>query len=65
MNGCKFAGRCVYAKEICRSTPPNMLHLNPDHQVLCFKHSDYQAIPGKEPIGVHGISQSNKSNINL
>jgi peptide/nickel transport system ATP-binding protein len=42
LGGCKFAGRCVYAREICRTTPPEMLHLNPDHQVLCYKHSDYK-----------------------
>ncbi|MBW8351492.1 ABC transporter ATP-binding protein [Bacillus sp. IITD106] len=42
MEGCKFAGRCIYAKEICHTTKPHMIHLNQEHKVLCFKHNDYK-----------------------
>nr|WP_276316272.1 ABC transporter ATP-binding protein [Paenibacillus artemisiicola] len=42
MAGCKFAARCAFARDICRSTKPSMLHLNSDHQVLCFKPSNYE-----------------------
>ncbi|MBD2869041.1 ABC transporter ATP-binding protein [Paenibacillus sp. IB182493] len=65
LGGCKFAGRCVYAKEICRSTPPGMLQLNPDHQVLCFKHSDYQAVTGGERSGARDVPQGNTSHLNM
>lgn len=40
--GCKFAGRCAYAKDICRSVQPSMVHIEEDHRVLCLKHNNYQ-----------------------
>lgn len=41
LDGCKFANRCTYAKDICRSTSPREVHLDKEHMVLCFKHNDY------------------------
>lgn len=63
--GCKFAGRCVYAKEICRQSRPGMLQLNADHQVLCFKHSDYQPIPDNASIGVHDVPKGNATSLKM
>ncbi|MBP3963171.1 ABC transporter ATP-binding protein [Paenibacillus lignilyticus] len=65
LHGCKFAGRCVYAKEICRSTKPGMLQLNADHQVLCFKHSGYQVAAGEANIGVNTAATGNHSDLSL
>ncbi|MFC5452908.1 ABC transporter ATP-binding protein [Paenibacillus aestuarii] len=40
--GCKFAGRCPYAKDVCHSVEPYMVHLDTEHKVLCLKHNDYK-----------------------
>jgi peptide/nickel transport system ATP-binding protein len=42
LEGCKFVNRCMYAKDICRSSNPNKIHLDKEHMVLCFKHNDYR-----------------------
>ncbi|MBD0380106.1 ABC transporter ATP-binding protein [Paenibacillus sedimenti] len=42
LNGCKFANRCMYAQDICRSIDPNKVYIDPEHMVLCFKHNDYK-----------------------
>jgi oligopeptide/dipeptide ABC transporter ATP-binding protein len=42
LEGCKFVNRCIYAKDICRSTDPNKIQIDKEHMVLCFKHNDYQ-----------------------
>ncbi|WP_374987774.1 hypothetical protein [Paenibacillus sp. R14(2021)] len=63
--GCKFAGRCAYAKDICRSTRPSMLHLNSDHQVLCFKHSNYEVPTGSTPLSVPAAAGGNRSSLNV
>lgn len=45
--GCKFAGRCAYAQEVCRVVEPYMIELqHGEHQVLCLKHNDYRSEPG-------------------
>ena len=51
--GCKFAGRCRYAREICRTSPPPLVQLADAQQVLCFKPVDYQtnaatSVPARE-----------------
>jgi oligopeptide/dipeptide ABC transporter ATP-binding protein len=33
--GCVFHTRCRYAKDICRTTPPQLVEVEPDHQVSC------------------------------
>jgi peptide/nickel transport system ATP-binding protein len=38
--GCKFAGRCPYTKEECRTKPPEMIHLSEKQRVLCCKYND-------------------------
>ncbi|MCS7220320.1 MAG: ABC transporter ATP-binding protein [Anaerolineae bacterium] len=38
---CKFAPRCVYARQICRQHKPPMIELPEGRQVLCFRPVDY------------------------
>lgn len=33
--GCRYAPRCTYAKEICRTKSPPFIELEPGHQSLC------------------------------
>lgn len=40
--GCKFAGRCKYAKDSCRAAEPYMYDIATEHRVLCIKHNEYQ-----------------------
>ncbi len=35
--GCKFASRCKYATDRCRSEQPQLLEVIPDHYVACHK----------------------------
>lgn len=34
-NACRFAGRCRYAKDICRTTPPALKEILPGHFAAC------------------------------
>ena len=34
-NACRFAGRCRYAQEICRTTPPALREVLPGHYAAC------------------------------
>jgi len=45
--GCRFAGRCAYAKDICR-TPPPLVETEPGHTSLCFKPVDYASVSGQQ-----------------
>ncbi|WP_274362904.1 ABC transporter ATP-binding protein [Paenibacillus thermotolerans] len=66
MNGCKFAGRCVYAKEICHTAKPYMVDVQDRHQVLCFKHNDYAAAPAPAPaLAGSGMARDHQSDISL
>lgn len=42
--GCKFAGRCPYVQEMCRSIKPYMVDLEGEQQVLCLKYNDYKPV---------------------
>ncbi|WP_082053749.1 ABC transporter ATP-binding protein, partial [Gordoniibacillus kamchatkensis] len=44
--GCKFAGRCKYARDVCRSVEPYMMPIEAEHKVLCIKHNDYKPAMG-------------------
>ncbi|OPJ56542.1 ABC transporter ATP-binding protein [Clostridium oryzae] len=33
--GCRFSGRCKYAKDICRQVTPKLKEMAPDHSVAC------------------------------
>ena len=33
--GCRFASRCFYAKEICHEVTPQLIEVEEDHQVAC------------------------------
>lgn len=49
--GCKFAGRCPYAQEICRTAKPPRVELSGERQVLCFKPVGYRAdAPSPVPV---------------
>jgi peptide/nickel transport system ATP-binding protein len=41
LTGCKFADRCPYVKEVCRSSFPGMVRLTNEHKVLCYKHDKH------------------------
>ncbi|NRF95868.1 ABC transporter ATP-binding protein [Paenibacillus frigoriresistens] len=42
--GCKFAGRCKYSQDACRSSDPYMVNIESEHRVLCIKHNGFQSI---------------------
>lgn len=44
LDGCKFAPRCPYVKDICKSTKPCMVQINNDHKVLCYKQINYNRL---------------------
>jgi peptide/nickel transport system ATP-binding protein len=46
--GCKFAGRCPYAEEICRQAKPPKVNTNDGREVLCFKLVDF--VPSLEGV---------------
>jgi len=35
--GCRFAGRCPYAQDICRQNDPELEEVLPDHFVACHR----------------------------
>ena len=39
--GCKFANRCPYAKEVCRTKRPPSIQKSGSHMILCYKYNDY------------------------
>jgi peptide/nickel transport system ATP-binding protein len=46
--GCKFAGRCAFAADSCRSSKPAMREAQEGHWALCFKYSGEPRKPGGE-----------------
>jgi peptide/nickel transport system ATP-binding protein len=42
--GCKFVGRCPYARDICRQVKPPMVRVEEGREALCFKLVDYQDV---------------------
>ncbi len=43
--GCRYAGRCPWVEERCRSVKPGMTEIAPDHFVACFAVEDGRAAP--------------------
>jgi oligopeptide/dipeptide ABC transporter ATP-binding protein len=41
--GCRYAGRCPWVKDRCRSEKPGMTQIAPDHSVACFAVEDGRA----------------------
>jgi peptide/nickel transport system ATP-binding protein len=39
---CKFAGRCPYARDICRTSKPPLVTVGATRQALCYKPVDYR-----------------------
>lgn len=40
--GCKFAARCKFVKDVCRSQRPPMFKLGDNRKALCFKPANYE-----------------------
>jgi oligopeptide/dipeptide ABC transporter ATP-binding protein len=40
-SGCRFAPRCIHAREPCRAIDPPLLPLRPGQQAACIRHSGY------------------------
>ncbi|MCM3665181.1 ABC transporter ATP-binding protein [Mesobacillus subterraneus] len=38
--GCRFADRCPFAQEICRTHSPDLEQVDPQHTVSCWKYTD-------------------------
>ncbi len=38
--GCRFAGRCPFAQDRCRTEEPQLREVGPDHRVACHRVSD-------------------------
>ncbi len=52
--GCKFASRCAYARDICRSQRPPMVDVGNGQQAMCFKPVNYEpAVTRVEPVLEH------------
>src|SRR5476649_218724 len=41
--GCRYAGRCLWVADRCRSEKPGMIEIAPDHSVACFAVEDGRA----------------------
>ena len=39
-SGCRFAGRCPFAEDACRASPPALREVRPGHHVACHRVSD-------------------------
>jgi peptide/nickel transport system ATP-binding protein len=38
--GCRFAGRCPFAQDLCRSEEPTLREVSPGHRVACHRVGD-------------------------
>ena len=43
-SGCYFHPRCRYAKDVCKTEPPQLRELRPDHFVSCHRSAELQLI---------------------
>jgi len=43
--GCRFAGRCIYAQERCRAEPPKLRSIEDGHLVACHYAEKLEATP--------------------
>ncbi|MDF2671046.1 MAG: transporter ATP-binding protein [Paenibacillus sp.] len=44
--GCRFAARCAYANDKCRSSAPPLLQADPDHAVRCWYAGQFEGSGG-------------------
>lgn len=44
---CRFAPRCPYASDLCRSRPPSLEEAGPNHYVRCWHYREIQTNGGK------------------
>ena len=42
--GCRFASRCRYCKDICRKVTPELREIEPDHFAACHRVEEIQAL---------------------
>jgi peptide/nickel transport system ATP-binding protein len=47
--GCKFAGRCRYAQDVCRRNRPPMVEMPGGRRALCFRPVNYQMAGDQQP----------------
>lgn len=43
--GCRFHPRCKYAQDICRTHEPELATVEPNHDLACWKHVNFQVLP--------------------
>ncbi len=48
--GCRFANRCPYASEVCRSAMPAYEEIEPGHFVACHRVREINGLDGKAPL---------------
>ena len=46
--GCRFAGRCPYVRDICRQARPPKVKTEDGREVLCFKLIDFEPVQEEE-----------------
>ena len=44
VTGCKFAERCQYVRDICRTVTPPVVSVQGQRTVLCFRPVDYAPV---------------------
>jgi len=42
--GCRFHPRCSYTKEICKREEPDLLEVEPEHRVACWRPVGYEPV---------------------
>ncbi len=47
--GCRFAPRCLYTEEICRTAQPELVEVRPGHQVACHFTARINGLSGATP----------------
>lgn len=63
-SGCPFHPRCPIAQDQCRTTPPELVEMSPNHLVSCHlaARSEVAAVSDANPIGWHHAKGSDHAN---
>ena len=49
--GCRFENRCPHARDVCRTAPPPLVEVGPEHFAGCYFAADldpWETVPGQE-----------------
>ena len=59
-DACKFADRCPYVRDICRTSPPPRVRLAEGREALCYRPVDYTAVQlvGASESGSSGAAET-------